>query len=344
MEELENIRCVKAGEMHGGKYDKFLEEPVSCASRGRPTAGGTNQQQIELNGTNANSITTVQKDSMVCEPPKQEQTYRIRALTERECFRLMGVKEEDYQKIASHQSRSSQTHLAGDSIVTTCLMAIFGEMFDNIDYRKRIEEVAEAAREGKTTEKRVAPKLTFRLITTAKERATAKHLVETYHSYVPSYRSVGRRIDWLIYANGELVGMIGIGSATYPPCKDLLKRLGISKQECAKIFNSIANNWRFCMIKHIPNAGTKILKFLRQNAPIAWKAKYGDELKYLMTFVGGGNNGAVYKADNWEVIGYTAGLPDHKACSMKWNTNDELRNRFVKPNGENRKIILFREL
>ena len=75
-----------------------MEEPVSCASRGRPTAGGTNQQQIELNGTNANSITTVQKDSMVCEPPKQEKTYRIRTLTERECFRLMGVKEEDYQK------------------------------------------------------------------------------------------------------------------------------------------------------------------------------------------------------------------------------------------------------
>lgn len=148
MEELENIGCVQAGEMRGGKYDKFLEEPVSCASRGRPTVGGTNQQQIELNGTNANSITTVQKDSMVCEPPKQEQTYRIRALTERECFRLMGVKEEDYQKIASHQSRSSQIHLAGDSIVTTCLMAIFGEMFENVDYRKRIEEVEESVKEN----------------------------------------------------------------------------------------------------------------------------------------------------------------------------------------------------
>lgn len=176
MEELENIGCVQAGEMHGGKYDKYLEEhrrvyssdgisqtvhtaggggqelkvmeePVSCASRGRPTAGGTNQQKIEPNGTNANSITTVQKDSMVCEPPNKEQTYRIRALTERECFRLMGVKEEDYQKIASHQSRSSQKHLAGDSIVTTCLMAIFGEMFDGIDYRQKIEEVAEAVKE-----------------------------------------------------------------------------------------------------------------------------------------------------------------------------------------------------
>lgn len=145
MEELEKIGRVKAG--RESQELKVMEEPVSCASRGRPNAEGTNKQQIELNGTNANSITTVQKDSMVCEPPKGEKKYRIRALTERECFRLMGVKEEDYQKIASHQSRSSQTHLAGDSIVTTCLMAIFGEMFENFDYRQKIEEVAEAVKE-----------------------------------------------------------------------------------------------------------------------------------------------------------------------------------------------------
>lgn len=175
---MKNIGCIKAGEMHGGRYDKVLEqhrrvyssdgisphhshaggggqelkvveEPVACASRGRPNAEGINQQQIELNDTNANSITTVQKDSMVCEPSKEEKKYRIRALTERECFRLMGVKEEDYQKIAPHQSRSSQTHLAGDSIVTTCLMAIFGEMFENIDYRQKVEEVVEAVKEKK---------------------------------------------------------------------------------------------------------------------------------------------------------------------------------------------------
>ena len=125
----------------------MMEQPVSCASRGRLGIDGINQQQIELNGTNANSITTVRKDSMVCETEKEEKKYSIRALTERECFRLMGVKEEDYQKIASHQSRTSQTHLAGDSIVTTCLMAIFGEMFDGIDYRRKIEEVIEAVKE-----------------------------------------------------------------------------------------------------------------------------------------------------------------------------------------------------
>lgn len=53
---------------------------------------------------------------------------RIRKLTPRECFRLMGVKDEDYDKVAKNQSDSSLYHLAGDSIVVDVLMAIFKEM------------------------------------------------------------------------------------------------------------------------------------------------------------------------------------------------------------------------
>ena len=54
--------------------------------------------------------------------------YRIRKLTPRECFRLMGVKDEDYEKCAKNQSDSSLYHLAGDSIVVNVLMAIFKEL------------------------------------------------------------------------------------------------------------------------------------------------------------------------------------------------------------------------
>ena len=53
---------------------------------------------------------------------------KIRKLTPKECFRLMGVKDEDYDKIAKNQSDSSLYHLAGDSIVVDVLMAIFREM------------------------------------------------------------------------------------------------------------------------------------------------------------------------------------------------------------------------
>lgn len=40
----------------------------------------------------------------------------------------MGVKDDDFKRVSKNQSNSSLYHLAGDSIVTTVLMAIFSEM------------------------------------------------------------------------------------------------------------------------------------------------------------------------------------------------------------------------
>lgn len=187
-------------------------------------------------------------------------------------------------------------------------------------------------------------KVELKLILTENDKNIAKSIVENHHSYVPSFKSVGRRIDWLIFVDGKVKGMIGIGSSTYPPCKDILKRLNISKAEYRKIFNNVANNWRFCMTERIKNVGTMVLKQLRKEAPVEWERKYGDKLEYLITFVGGGHNGAVYRADNWEVIGETSGLPKHKSVSMKWDCGDEIKEKFVKPDGENKKIIFFKKL
>lgn len=65
------------------------------------------------------------KDNMLCEP-----SFRIRKLTERECFRLMGCDEQTIDKIqASGVSRSQQYKLAGNSIVVDVLTAIFDKMF-----------------------------------------------------------------------------------------------------------------------------------------------------------------------------------------------------------------------
>jgi DNA (cytosine-5)-methyltransferase 1 len=64
----------------------------------------------------------------------------IRKLTPKECFRLMGVKDEDYERIAKNQSEVSLYHLAGDSIVVNVLMAIFGELLD-IDWKCKVEKI-----------------------------------------------------------------------------------------------------------------------------------------------------------------------------------------------------------
>lgn len=62
-----------------------------------------------------------------------------KAFSPRECFRLMGVKDEDFDNVCTNQSDSSLWHLAGDSIVTTCLMAIFGELL-GIDWKEKFNE------------------------------------------------------------------------------------------------------------------------------------------------------------------------------------------------------------
>lgn len=60
--------------------------------------------------------------------PFYKANLRIRKLTPKECFRLMGVKDEDFENIAKNQSNASLYHLAGDSIVVDVLMAIFKKM------------------------------------------------------------------------------------------------------------------------------------------------------------------------------------------------------------------------
>ncbi|MBQ8319459.1 MAG: hypothetical protein IJX81_01105 [Clostridia bacterium] len=81
----------------------------------------------------------------VVEP--QETGVRVRKLTEKECFRLQAVKDEDYERVRKNQSKSSSYHLAGDSICTVCLMAIFGGM-TGVDWRKKIDELVEGLKDN----------------------------------------------------------------------------------------------------------------------------------------------------------------------------------------------------
>ena len=111
----------------------YVDLPCICASRGRNpenpsdrTAGAPTEQRLEFNtkGT-SNTITTVQKDNYVVEP-----TFRIRKLTPRECFRLMGMRDDDIDKIqAAGISNTQQYKMAGNSIVVDVLEAIFKNLF-----------------------------------------------------------------------------------------------------------------------------------------------------------------------------------------------------------------------
>lgn len=54
--------------------------------------------------------------------------HYIRKLTPKECGRLMGVRDDDIDKMSVNQSNSALYHCFGDSIVVDVLMAIFGQM------------------------------------------------------------------------------------------------------------------------------------------------------------------------------------------------------------------------
>ena len=119
--------------INSGGDKRVIELPCIGASRGRnpdnPSsreAGEPTEQRFEFNtkGT-SNTITTVQKDNYVV-----EQTYRIRKLTPRECFRLMGLHDDDIDKIqATGISNTQQYKMAGNSIVVDVLEAIFKNLF-----------------------------------------------------------------------------------------------------------------------------------------------------------------------------------------------------------------------
>ena len=80
------------------------------------------KDRLQIDKQTSDTLQTTQKEGVV------DSNLKIRKLTPKECFRLMGVKDEDYNKIAKNQSDSSLYHLAGDSIVINVLMAIFKEM------------------------------------------------------------------------------------------------------------------------------------------------------------------------------------------------------------------------
>jgi len=137
---------------------KIYEEKQIVAMRGR---GEHNEQRLEPNTQGVvNALTTVQKDNLVMEkkinkvgqlsnegsqcgtvvsdeglsPTLSAGThgyctkYRIRKLTEKECFRLMGFKDSDFEKARAVNSATQIYKQAGNSIVKQVLMAIFLQM------------------------------------------------------------------------------------------------------------------------------------------------------------------------------------------------------------------------
>lgn len=158
-----------AGTITAGIYKRNLQfvmtkEPTIGAIRTRSYCG--QPMHIEQGGEQSNALTSAPKDNIVLEPINTDinghartittqygkkgwdsmlnsdrdkltcvcDTYRIRKLTPRECFRLMGVSEPDIDTLLSAGISDSQLYkLAGNSIVVDVLCGIFDRMLVNTE-------------------------------------------------------------------------------------------------------------------------------------------------------------------------------------------------------------------
>lgn len=115
--------------MQGGNQEPKILESQIVAMRGRNpdnpsdrSVGSPTEQRLEPNSQGiCNTLTSVQKDNMVLKQPK----YRIRKLTPRECGRLMGVSDEDIDKMAAVNSNTQLYKQFGNSIVVDVMCAMF---------------------------------------------------------------------------------------------------------------------------------------------------------------------------------------------------------------------------
>ena len=99
----------------GGVLDVLY--PTSTTRRGR------------VQGRGQVSPTLTSEESGICRIEKENDMYRIRKLTPKECFRLMGFSDEDFKAAEAVNSNTQLYKQAGNSIVENVLVAILGQMF-----------------------------------------------------------------------------------------------------------------------------------------------------------------------------------------------------------------------
>lgn len=89
-------------------------------------ASKTRRARVQGGGNISPTITS--ERSEIC---KVETEYRIRKLTPRECFRLMDMTDEDFDKAQAVNSNTQLYKEAGNSIVVNVLVAILGQLFED---------------------------------------------------------------------------------------------------------------------------------------------------------------------------------------------------------------------
>lgn len=120
VETIKIPQATKKGYIEVGADGVFdWSYPTSTTRRGRVQEGGMIAPTITCNCEGILKVENI-----------KDKNFRIRKLTPRECFRLMGVDDADIDKIqASGISNSQQYKCAGNSIVVDTLYHLFRKIF-----------------------------------------------------------------------------------------------------------------------------------------------------------------------------------------------------------------------
>lgn len=99
------------------------------------------------------TIPTTDMTKVACgerERESDKMNLRIRKLVPCETIKLMGFERKDYQAMRDADMSDMQIyHCSGDSIVVTCLMAIFGQMLmDEDTLQQKIKNYVESIKEN----------------------------------------------------------------------------------------------------------------------------------------------------------------------------------------------------
>lgn len=126
--------------------------------------------------------------------------------------------------------------------------------------------------------------------------------------YIPNHGCIGQQIHYLVFLDDEVVGIISGASAVYA-VKSRDDYFGLTKENKRPGLNSIINNAVFRLERNIKNLGSQILALWRRTIAKDWEEKYGVKVHGFETFIIGNEVrfGALYKADNWDFVGNTAG-------------------------------------
>lgn len=158
---LETNRCIQVGNLNYYNYDKMnrVYSKGGCAVIEPNELSHSEWKQqmykrfIEDSNSEVSGVFTNQSQSFGYRPPMKGysktlkanandagvvESFRVRKLTPKECYRLMGFTDEQFDRSQAFSSNSQLYKQAGNSIVVDVLYYIFGKLFE-VDTKTRKE-------------------------------------------------------------------------------------------------------------------------------------------------------------------------------------------------------------